>query len=99
MATTEKGIYYPDDYNSVADIPQDFKEMAESIDDAIEKNKFDDKKIVNKLNEIDRSIENLEKQDDKTIQDMEKINEKLTNTIKQFPTRTRKRRNNNNNRQ
>lgn len=32
MATTEKGIYYPDDYEAVGDIPADMKQMAESID-------------------------------------------------------------------
>ena len=36
MATTEKGIYYPADYDEVADIPDDMKKMAESIDDVIE---------------------------------------------------------------
>lgn len=30
--TTEKGIYYPYDYSEVADIPEDMKKMAESID-------------------------------------------------------------------
>lgn len=99
MATTKNGINYPDNYNSVADVPQDLKIMAESIDKAIGNNKYDDKKIVDKLVEIDKSIEDLEKQDDKTTQDIEKINEKLTNTIKQFPTRNRRRRNNNINRQ
>lgn len=99
MATTEKGIIYPDNYNSVADVPQDLKIMAESIDNAIEENQYDDKKIVDKLNEIDKSIGDLEKQDSETTQDIEEINEKLTNTIKQFPTRNRRRRNNNINRQ
>lgn len=35
MATTQKGIYYPNDYSQAADIPQDMKDMAESIDTAI----------------------------------------------------------------
>lgn len=98
MATTKKGIYYPDDYNSVADVPEDFKEMAESIDKTIEDNKYNDKKIIDRLDKIDDSIEDLNKQDGDTIKDIEDINEKLTNTIKQFPTRTRRRRNNNDNR-
>lgn len=38
MAKTNKGIYYPSDYNAVGDIPADFKQMAESIDEAIGKN-------------------------------------------------------------
>lgn len=31
MATTKKGIYYPDDYSAMADIPADMKKMAESL--------------------------------------------------------------------
>ncbi len=36
MATTQKGIYYPDNYEAVADVPEDMQTMAESIDTAIE---------------------------------------------------------------
>ena len=36
MATTPKGIYYPNDYNEIADIPEDMKKMAESIDGVFE---------------------------------------------------------------
>lgn len=32
MATTKNGIYYPDNYDEVADVPNDMKKMAESID-------------------------------------------------------------------
>ena len=35
MATTEKGIYYPDNYSEAADIPADMHTMAESVDTAI----------------------------------------------------------------
>ena len=37
MAKTKNGIEYPDNYDSVADIPEDLKKMAESIDVQIEK--------------------------------------------------------------
>ena len=37
MAKTKNGIEYPDNYDSVADIPSDLKKMAESIDKQIEK--------------------------------------------------------------
>lgn len=37
MAETKNGIEYPDNYDSVADIPSDLKKMAESIDKQIEK--------------------------------------------------------------
>lgn len=33
MATTQKGTYYPSDYSKIADIPEDMKKMAESIDE------------------------------------------------------------------
>ena len=36
MAETKNGIKYPDNYDSVADIPKDLKEMAESIDAQLE---------------------------------------------------------------
>ena len=36
MAETKNGIKYPDNYDSVADVPQHLKEMAESIDPLIE---------------------------------------------------------------
>lgn len=35
MANTSKGIYYPSDYYAKADIPEDLKKMAESIDEVI----------------------------------------------------------------
>ena len=36
MATTPKGIYYPNNYNEIADIPGDMKKMAESIEEVFE---------------------------------------------------------------
>lgn len=35
MGTTTNGIEYPSDYNSEADIPNDLKKMAESIEEAL----------------------------------------------------------------
>lgn len=96
MATTKNGIKYPDNYSAIADIPEDLKKMAESIDTAIENNKYNDEDIIAKLDDIDDNIENLDKKHDKEV---EKINNKITVIEKQFPTRTRRRRNNNNNRQ
>ena len=43
MAETKNGIKYPDNYNSVADIPKDLKDMAESID----------AQIANKVEKVD----------------------------------------------
>ncbi len=36
MAKTKNNIYYPDNYDEVADIPSDLKKIAESIDQNIE---------------------------------------------------------------
>lgn len=33
MAITEKGIYYPNDYEQSADVPEDMKKMAESVEE------------------------------------------------------------------
>lgn len=60
MATTEKGIYYPNDYTKAADVLADMKRTAESVDAAIEKSKYNDKDIKD-------SIKNI--QDEQKIQD------------------------------
>lgn len=58
MATTEKGVYYQDDYTKIADILADMKKMAESIDKLIEETEYDDKDVKNNI---------------KTIQDEQKV--------------------------
>ena len=52
MATTQKGIYYPNDYTKVADVPADMKELAESVDAVI-----DD--INNDINLANRNLANV----------------------------------------
>ena len=39
MANTKQGIYYQDNYSSVADVPNDMKKMAESMDTELEKDR------------------------------------------------------------
>lgn len=39
MANTKQGIYYQDNYSSVADVPNDMKKMAESVDAELEKDR------------------------------------------------------------
>ena len=58
MATTENGVYYQDDYTKIADILADMEKMAESIDELIEKTKYDDTDVKNNI---------------KTIQDEQKV--------------------------
>lgn len=85
MATTEKGIYYPDDYTKPADVPEDMKKLAESVDTQIsnlDTNKVD--KVNGKglstndyTNEDKAKLDSLENYDDTEIkQDIEDIQTK-----------------------
>ena len=64
MANTEKGIYYPDDYTKAADVLADMKTMAESVDAAIEKSKYNDKDIKDEV----KKIQNEQKTQNKSIE-------------------------------
>ena len=85
MATTNKGIYYPNDYSNVADVPEDMKKLAESVDTQIsnlDTNKVD--KVNGKglstndyTNEDKAKLDSLENYDDTEIkQDIEDIQAK-----------------------
>ena len=41
MAITKNGTYYPDDYNKTADVPEDMKKLAESVDAQVDDIKTD----------------------------------------------------------
>lgn len=81
MATTERGIYYQDDYKKAADILADMKKMAESTDDAIKKSEYNDKDVKDSIKEIqdkqtlqDKNIENIQTkntQQDELIQKLQ----------------------------
>lgn len=88
MARTTNGIYYPDDYTEVADIPEDMKKMAESTDEALEnlnENKVD--KVAGKelstndfTNEYKQKVDNNENEISliqEEIGDIESILEEL----------------------
>lgn len=64
MAKTAKGIYYPSDYESVADVPSDLKEMAESIEQAFENEAYDDTEIkqeqITQNENIKQNTDNIE---------------------------------------
>ena len=85
MATTNKGIYYPSDYSNVADVPEDMKKLAESVDTQIsnlDTNKVD--KVDGKglstndyTNEDKAKLDSLENYDDTEItQEIEDIQAK-----------------------
>ena len=67
MATTSKGIYYPNDGTKKADVMADMQRMAESIDDALTENEFDSTEINQNISNLqvsqkaqDLAIENLQ---------------------------------------
>ena len=53
MATTKKGIYYPTDYTKPADVLADMKQMAESVDEAIDNiPQYDDTGIKKDISDL-----------------------------------------------
>ncbi len=91
MAKTSKNnIYYNDDENSIADVLSDMKKLAESADDAIEKSKYNDteikQKIENNKNNITK-IENVNAEQNALIKQLQEENKELKN---QIPSRTSK---------
>lgn len=84
MATTNKGIYYSNDYSNMADVPEDMKKIAESVDTVVgnlDTNKVD--KVDGKglstndfTNEDKEKLDGLENYDDTEItQEIEDIQE------------------------
>lgn len=67
MATTSKGIYYPDNYSEVADIPADMKEMAESVDEAIGNSEAGTSSQISALRTRMTNVENKNTQQDTDI--------------------------------
>lgn len=87
MATTERGIYYQDDYKKAADILADMKKMAESTDDAIKKSEYNDKDVKDSIKEIqDKQTlqdKNIEKNTTKNTQQDELIQKLQSNMIQE----------------
>ena len=93
MAKTKNGIKYPDNYNSVADIPKDLKDMAESIDAQIANKveKVDGKGLStndftntykDKLDKLNNYDDTKIKQDIKDIKDEQKTQNEDISTLK-----------------
>lgn len=89
MATTEKGIYYPNDYTKAADVLADMKRTAESVDAAIEKSKYNDKDIKDSIKDIkdEQKIQdkNIEKNTIKNTE-QDKLIQKLQSNMIQEST-------------
>lgn len=60
MGQTTKGIKYPSEYNAVADLPADLKEMAESIDDLIAISEHDYTILEGRVTDLETEIEAFE---------------------------------------
>lgn len=87
MAKTTKGIFYNDNYEAVADILEDEKQMAESIDEVIDSNKYDDSEIKQSISNIQNEqttqnnsiqsntnkLQQLEQKHKKEIEDLENL--------------------------
>lgn len=77
MATTENGIYYPNEGTKAADVLADLKAMAESIDKNIQENKFDDTEIEKDIS----SIIQEQIQQNTNIEQLKQENEQLKNAL------------------
>lgn len=62
MANTENGIFYNDDYNSIADVLLDEKKMAESVDEQLKVKKEEIEEVSKKNIEQDNSISELQEE-------------------------------------
>lgn len=62
MAKTSKGIYYPSDYNAIADIPEDMKQMAESIDKILEEDESNINTNTARIIQLEQKKDMLSKQ-------------------------------------
>lgn len=82
MATTENGIYYPNDYSKKADVPNDMKKMAESIDPIVASIKQNIKTLQQEQQTQNTNISNLQKDNTKNKEDITELqkNKETVNT-------------------
>lgn len=85
MATTEKGIYYPNDGTQPADVLGDMKKMAESIDEAINDNTYDDTEIKEDISKIKEEQEKQNKNIEKNVTNITALQEENANLKAQIP--------------
>ena len=78
MAKTKNGIVYPDNYDKVADVPADLKELAESVDEVIENNKTEMKKSnETRDGKISKNTKDIEAIQETIKSEKESINKSL----------------------
>ena len=88
MAETTNGIYYPNDGTQPADVLGDMKKMAESIDEAINDNKYDDTKIKEEQEKQNKSIEKNAENIEDNATDIQDLKAENANLRAQIPTGT-----------
>ena len=69
-STSNNNIYYNDDENSIADVLEDMKKLAESTDIAIENAKYDDA-------QINQDVSALQEDNEKNKTNISNIEEKI----------------------
>lgn len=62
MAKTSKGIYYPYNYNEIADVPEDMKQMAESINKILEDKEVDETTQDAKITILQNKVVDLQQE-------------------------------------
>ena len=82
MAITNKGIYYPNDYSQVADVPEDFKKLAESVDEAIGNiPQYDDSDIRGDISNLQMAQETLTGTVYRNVQELRLLQNNLPDPI------------------
>ena len=82
MATTNKGIYYPNDYSQVADVPEDLKKLAESVDEAIGNiPQYDDSEVKKDIQDLQLEQETQNKAIENNTEELELLKNNLPDPI------------------
>ena len=82
MATTNKGIYYPNDYSQVADVPADLKKLAESVDEAIGNiPQYDDSEVKKDIQDLQLEQETQNKAIENNTEELELLKNNLPDPV------------------
>ena len=82
MATTNKGIYYPNDYSQVADVPEDLKKLAESVDEAIGNiPQYDDSEVKKDIQDLQLEQETQNTAIENNTEELELLKNNLPDPI------------------
>lgn len=85
MANTSKGIHYPDKYSVMADVPEDMKKMAESIDKLFKDNDTKNEQQNANIQNNTQNIQTLQNQNTNLQQENAYLQEENTLLKSQIP--------------